>query len=477
MTEQWQPRGLLMASPKALGMVVAGNPSPANVITPALACVYLRGPIEHHASALCDSYDAYKERHRVAAASEARCGLLQVDSPGGFVSGCLDTVSEVREIWRAAGKPLIGYVDGEACSAAYAQLMACDYIFVPPTGVVGSIGTTENLPDVTQADAMAGVKVHVVMSGDRKADYNPHVAKTPEALAAVQGEITEVAKVFWGVVSASRGISSEQVRSYQARSLIGQAAIEAGLADAIATEDQVIAMLTRGEIPVRQVAAMAEKVSKPMGFAEAMAAMQAVVEDEGTTPEDKEKARKCISHMNTAPKMESEEAPKKDDDAPPAKHDEPDGDEGKKALRVAKNAEEYARAALLASRSDFTPEQVKTLSKLPFEAVREAVQTWPRAQASSTVADAMSANSARSSKAAAAVVPVGSEPQMALSKEGASVLAQLDERLGIDESDLKAARRGKRSEDGYWEVPSLTVREQNQMIKEAKAPKAARGSN
>jgi hypothetical protein len=66
---------------------------------------------------------------------------------------------------------------------------------------------------------------------------------------------------------------------------------------------------------------------------------------------------------------------------------------------------------------------------------------------------------------------------MALSKEGASVLAQLDERLGIDESDLKAARRGKRSEDGYWEVPSLTVREQNQMIKEAKAPKAARGSN
>jgi hypothetical protein len=224
---------------------------------------------------------------------------------------------------------------------------------------------------------------------------------------------------------------------------------------------------------------MAREERKPMGFAEAMAAVQAVVDDEGTTPEDKEKARKCIAAMNSAPKADSD-----GDKEEPTKHQEPDGDEkkdeaeGKKALRVAAKAEDYARAALLATRSDFTPEQVKTLEKASFEMVREAVLTWPRAKASSAVSDALAANSARSDKSAAAQAPVVDTAQsMKLSKEGAAVLAQLDERLGIDDSDLKAARKGKRSEDGYWEVPAMTVREQNQMVKDARAPKAARGVN
>jgi hypothetical protein len=219
-----------------------------------------------------------------------------------------------------------------------------------------------------------------------------------------------------------------------------------------------------------------------MGFAEAMAAIQAVVDDEGTTPEDKEKARKMIGACSSAPRAEAEDTDK--DGEQPTEHQEPDGDEkkdeAKKALRIAGNAEQYARAALLATRKDFSPEQVRTLEKLPFDAVRDAVTNWPVAKAATHVTDALAANSARSSNAAAATTPVegvSSGAQMALSREGAAVLAALDERLGIDETDIKAARRGKRAEDGYWEVPGLTVREQNQMIKEARAPKAARGSN
>jgi len=57
---------------------------------------------------------------------------------------------------------------------------------------------------------------------------------------------------------------------------------------------------------------------------------------------------------------------------------------------------------------------------------------------------------------------------MALTERQREALQQLDDRLGIDASELKAPKRGKRSEDGYWEVPACTVREQIQMVADAR---------
>ena len=57
---------------------------------------------------------------------------------------------------------------------------------------------------------------------------------------------------------------------------------------------------------------------------------------------------------------------------------------------------------------------------------------------------------------------------MALTERQREALQQLDDRHGIDATDLKAPKRGKRSADGYWEVPACTVREQNQMVADAK---------
>ena len=39
---------------------------------------------------------------------------------------------------------------------------------------------------------------------------------------------------------------------------------------------------------------------------------------------------------------------------------------------------------------------------------------------------------------------------MALTERQREALQQLDDRHGIDATDLKAPKRGKRSDDGYW---------------------------
>jgi ClpP class serine protease len=76
--------------------------------------------------------------------------------PGGEVSGCFDLVDAIYAI--RGKKPIWGILNEYAYSAGYAIASACDYVTVPRTGGVGSIGVITMHVDMSKAIDSAGLK-------------------------------------------------------------------------------------------------------------------------------------------------------------------------------------------------------------------------------------------------------------------------------------------------------------------------------
>lgn len=161
--------------------------------------------------------------------------VLDVDSPGGEVSGCFDLVDT---IYNARGeKPIWSILNESAYSAAYAIASAADRIYVPRTGGTGSIGVICMHVDFSKALTSAGIEVTFITYGDRKADGHSEIPLTTEALARFQGDIDTMGELFVETVARNRNITASKVRATQAGTYLGADGVAAGLADAVAAPD------------------------------------------------------------------------------------------------------------------------------------------------------------------------------------------------------------------------------------------------
>lgn len=212
-----------------------------------VALVRIEGPLTHHAGWWCDSYDEIKGRVSAALDARPRALMLVIDSPGGDVSGCFETSSEIRQMAAAAGVPVSTYVDGMAASAGYALACCGSTIYTPQTAILGSIGVISGLVDMTEALTSWGVRVRLVTSGARKADGHPYQPITDDAVSALQTMIDTLAGLFFQHVAESRshaGLSIESIRALQAGIVLGADAKRAGLADeVVATLDEALALV------------------------------------------------------------------------------------------------------------------------------------------------------------------------------------------------------------------------------------------
>lgn len=185
------------------------------------------------------SYDVIEEMFTEAMADPAIEGiLLDIDSGGGEVSGCFDLVDK---IFAARGsKPIIAFANESAYSAAYAIASACDEIYTPRTGGVGSVGVVCVHTDQSKLNEKAGVKFTPVFAGARKIDFWPHSALSDEARAGAQASIDRTYKIFTSTVARNRGIAEQAAVETEADCFDAAAAVERGLADGIASFDEVV---------------------------------------------------------------------------------------------------------------------------------------------------------------------------------------------------------------------------------------------
>ena len=187
--------------------------------------------------------------------------VLDIDSPGGEVSGVFDLVDE---IYNARGiKPIIAAVNDIAYSAAYAIASAADKIYVPRTGGTGSIGVIAVHTDQSKYNEKAGMKYTAIFAGAKKNDFSPHEEISVEALGDVQGKVDSVYDLFVKTVARNRNLNPDDVKATEAGIFLGEEGLEVGLADQILSWNQIMKTITT------------DKGGTNMGFKESLDALLA----------------------------------------------------------------------------------------------------------------------------------------------------------------------------------------------------------
>jgi len=190
------------------------------------------------------SYEGITAQLRDAAADpEVSAVLLDIDSPGGEATGMFSVAEQVRQL--GASKPVTAFVNDMAASAAYGIASAANEIVVSPTSIVGSIGVVLTHLDRSGELEQKGVRATLIYAGKHKVDGNPFGPLSDTVQADLQAEVMKFYDQFVGLVARGRtGLTEDAIRATEARTFIGQDAIDRGLADRIASLDVVLADLT-----------------------------------------------------------------------------------------------------------------------------------------------------------------------------------------------------------------------------------------
>jgi len=219
-----------------------GEEQKAYELNGTVAILSIDGPLSQRGGWWWDGYDAIAGRFEKALGDKAVTAVvLKINSPGGVCSGCFSSSRRMSAMKTESKKPVLAYADESAYSAAYAIACSADEIYLPIDGGVGSVGVIGVLEDYTGLNEKMGINVAVITSGKYKADGHPDTALTKEVVDRYQARITALGRSFAELVGASRGMAPEAVLKLEAACLYGDDAVRAGLANGVATLEEVVA--------------------------------------------------------------------------------------------------------------------------------------------------------------------------------------------------------------------------------------------
>jgi signal peptide peptidase SppA len=173
-----------------------------------LAQLNINGTLMQHASLLDKSCGAVSYQDISAALDEAvaegaQSFLLNFNSPGGDIVGCLELGMKIQEM--AEQFELVAFTDTMMASAAYLLAAGCGTIYTTRTAFVGSIGSMMGFIDVSKAYEMEGMKAVIFASGKLKATAAEGTTLTDDQANYMQGLVDEAAEEFKAHVQNCRG--------------------------------------------------------------------------------------------------------------------------------------------------------------------------------------------------------------------------------------------------------------------------------
>lgn len=162
--------------------------------------------------------------------------VLLIDSAGGSAMGC----EEACDFIDSMKKPVVAYVSGYACSAAYRLICHCDKIYATKSAQLGSIGTLLRLEDWSENYKQAGIEVVAASTGPMKAFGQHGLPITAEQRAFMQERVAIDQAGFVRSLTA-RGLSAEQQAVVSdGRYWSAPEALQLGLIDGIKSVTEVI---------------------------------------------------------------------------------------------------------------------------------------------------------------------------------------------------------------------------------------------
>ena len=259
----------LLMHPGKLNAIVSGlagrfgidSPEPGLYITPSgtaskggyrvingVGIIDIFGVLAHRTTMAADSsyiqgYDGIARMLDAALADHAvNAIVLNIDSPGGEVSGAFQLAEQIRAA--RSIKPIHAVANELAASAGYLIASAAQTLSLPETAEIGSIGVVTCHVDMSDAFAKQGVKITPIFAGSHKIDGNPYEPLPDDVAQRLQTDINHFYGLFIAAVAENRPtLSLDAIRKTEAALFIGQAAVRAGLADRIETADHLITRL------------------------------------------------------------------------------------------------------------------------------------------------------------------------------------------------------------------------------------------
>jgi capsid assembly protease len=213
-----------------------------------VAVINVYGPIFPHADMFTDisgatSVETLMLRFGEAInAPEVKAIILNVDSPGGNVTG-INEFSNM--IYNSRGiKPIVAYTGGLCASAGYWIASSADKIVADRTAFIGSIGVVTAWTDDSEARKKEGFVDYEIVSSqtpDKRRDPN-----SKEGRAKIQAEIDALADIFFETVARNRGTNVQFVGENYGKGgvLLSDEAVKVGMADSLGSLEGVIAQLS-----------------------------------------------------------------------------------------------------------------------------------------------------------------------------------------------------------------------------------------
>ena len=207
--------------------------------------------------------------------------VLDFDTPGGSVFGIPAMAAEIRAL--ASEKPTVSVSTGMMASAGYWTGSAANAVYLSgETDYMGSIGVVATH---SYNPRNAGAQVTEITAGKFKRMASDAAPLTAEGRQYIQGQVDEIYRSFVGAVAENRRASVDDVlnRMADGRIFVGRQAVDAGLADGIATvETMVERMATNPE----KFAARTRAVFALGGIPDVSAEVGGVPASAGATPKD-----------------------------------------------------------------------------------------------------------------------------------------------------------------------------------------------
>lgn len=184
------------------------------------------------------SYEAIKAKMQAQINEGVKQIVMVIDSGGGEAYGCFATADKLRKMADTNDVKLIAFVDGYACSAAYALASAAHEIVANPQATVGSVGVVVQLMNNTEALKKAGYSRTFVYAGDNKVPFDADGEFDKKFISDIQASINKTYKRFVNLVANNRGIQEADVVKTQASVYDADEAVGIGFVDKLMETDE-----------------------------------------------------------------------------------------------------------------------------------------------------------------------------------------------------------------------------------------------
>jgi protease-4 len=226
--------------------VLSHNQTASSITTPHTALVNIKGEIADGSDSSAENIVAAMRAGLEDSGSQGL--ILLINSPGGSPVQAGIINDEIVRLKAIHHKPIYAVVEESCASAAYYIAAATDKIYVNKASIVGSIGVLMDGFGFTGLMDKLGIERRLMTAGENKGFLDPFSPQTEAQRKHAQNMLNRIHAQFIEVVKKGRGERLKETPDmFSGLFWTGQQAVELGLADELASVDQVARDVIKAE--------------------------------------------------------------------------------------------------------------------------------------------------------------------------------------------------------------------------------------